>query len=303
VCDSSFSGWVFLDTIGTTGNVNFQWSNGRDEKDIVYLNPGTYTVVAVNGNGCVRTQSYVIESASPATPLLLSGDLVLCGGDSIQLATSEAPADYTYQWFKDENILAGATGQVITVTEPGHYSVQFYTNTGPCNSLHSATANVLLDNSVAPVVGVDGDSLFSNQPCGNCQWLLNGAPVDGATGQSYIAAESGTYSLEVVTENGCQRQSNAVSVIINDAVTPASVRSFALSPNPTDRSVTLQMELQKTERVTVMLQDKQMRQLLSQTLENQRITLPIDLKNLPAGTYYLHIQVGNEQFVRKVVKI
>ncbi len=304
VCDSSFSGWIFLDTIGITGNVSFQWSNGQTEKDIVYLNPGTYTVVATNGNGCSRTLSYEIGSASPATPILLSGDLVLCGGDSIQLSTSEAPADYTYQWRKNDEIITGAEGPSLTITEPGSYKVLFITNSGACNSLPSAVANVLLDESVAPVVAVDGDSLYSNLPCdGNCQWLLNGAPIDGATGDFYIAAESGSYSLEMVTGNGCQRQSNAVMVVINDAVTPASVRRFALSPNPTDRSVILQLELQKNERVTVTLQDKQMRQLFTQTVESQKIEMPIDLKNLPAGTYYVHIQVGNERFVRKVVKI
>ena len=96
--------------------------------------------------------------------------------------------------------------------------------------------------------------------------------------------------------------SGGISVLISDAVTPASVQAFSLSPNPTDRSIVLQMELKKTERVTVILQDRQMRQIFSQTMENQSVTMPIDLNNLPAGTYYLHIQVGNERFVRKVVK-
>lgn len=304
VCDSSFSGWVFLDTIGITGNVTYQWSNGRTEKDIVYLNPGTYTVTATNGNGCSRTLSFDIESASPPSPLLLSGELVLCGGDSIVLSTSEAPPDYTYQWTRNDEWLSGATGQSLTVTEPGSYSVFYFTNSGPCNSLHATPAEVLLDDSVAPVIAADADSLYSDQPCsGSCQWLLDGAPIEGATGAYHIATESGTYTLEVITANGCQRQSNAVSLTVVDVATPASVRSFMLSPNPTDRSVTLQMELQKTERVSIVLQDRQMRQLFSQNMENQRIQLPIDLKNLPAGTYYLHIQVGNERFVRKVVKI
>lgn len=303
VCDNSLSGWVFLDTVGTTGNVSFIWSNGQNEKDIVYLNPGTYTVIATNGNGCSRVQSYVIENASPPAPILLSGDLVLCGGDSIQLATSEAPLEYGYQWSNNQIAIQGATGQSLTVTEPGVYTVQHIATQAGCNSITSGVANVVMDVSVDPEIGLEGDSLYAITPCGNnCQWLFNNEPIPGATGPYFIAIESGAYVLETTTENGCLRQSNEQNVVISDAVTPASVRSFSLSPNPTDRLVVLQMELKKTERVTLTLQDKQMRQIFTQNFENQRINTPINLDNLPAGTYYLHIRVGNERFVRKVVK-
>jgi glucose/arabinose dehydrogenase len=304
VCDGSLSGWVFLDTVGTSGNVNFIWSNGQNEKDIVYLNPGNYSVVVTNGNGCSRTQSFVIENASPAAPILLSGDLVLCGGDSIQLATSDAPFEYGYQWSNNLIPIQDATGQNLTVTEPGIYTVQHITNLGGCNSLRSTEVNVIQDVSLEPEIGLEGDSLFALTPCdNNCQWLLNNEPIPGANGSYHIATQSGTYELEVTTSNGCQRQSGGVEVLITDVATPASVQTFSLSPNPADRSIVLYMELKKTERVTVILQDKQMRQIFSQTQDNQRVNMPIDLNHLPAGTYYLHIQVGNERFVRKVVKV
>lgn len=304
VCDGSLSGWVFLDTLGTTGNVTFAWSNGREEKDIIYLNPGTYTVVVTNGNGCSRTQSFEIENASPAPPILLAGDLVLCGGDSIELSTSPAPEGYGYQWVRNEFPFAADSTQSIIVSEPGTYTVQFETLDAGCNSLYAPVVNVTLDTSLVPQISVDGDSLYSSAACdNNCQWLFNGVAIDSATGSSHIAAESGTYTLEVITENGCQRQSNTIAVIINETVVPASVQAFSISPNPTDRSILLQMELKKSERVRIILQDRQMRQIFSQSMESQRITLPIDLNHLPAGAYYLHVQVGNERFVRKVVKI
>ncbi len=304
VCDGSLSGWVFLDTVGTTGNVSFIWSNGRDEKDIVYLNPGTYTVIASNGNGCSRVLSYVIENASPAPPVLLTGNLVLCGGDSLVLATAEAPADYSYQWSNALGPIAGATGQSLSVTEPGDYTVQYIASLAGCNSLASGIAEIEMDISLAPQINVDGDSLYSLAPCENvCQWLFNNEPIPGANEPYYIATESGTYMLEVTTANGCQRLSGSLAVTITDAAIPASVQAFSLSPNPTDRSIVLQMDLKKTERVNIMLQDKQMRQIFSLNFENQRINTPINLENLPAGTYYLRIQVGSERFVRKVVKV
>lgn len=304
VCDGSLSGWIFLDTIGTTGNVSFIWSNGGDGKDIVYLDPGTYTVVVSNGNGCTRVQSYEIESATPAPPLLLGGDLVLCANDMIELSTSEAPTDYAYQWTRDGEYIQDATSQTLTISAPGMYSVFFATTGGGCNSVNSGIANITLDQSIAPEISVEGDSLFSNTLCdNNCQWLLNNEAIPDANGPHYIAEASGTYSLEMTTVNGCILRSNSVAVMINDATPPASVQAFSLSPNPTDRSVVLQMELKTSERVTVLLQDKQMRQLFSQTLEGRNISLPIEVKNLPAGTYYLHIQVGNERFVRKLIKV
>lgn len=303
VCDGSLSGWVFLDTVGTTGTVTFAWSNGRDEKDIIYLNPGTYTVVATNGNGCSRTQSFEIENASPAPPILLGGDLVLCGGDSIQLFTSEAPEGYGYQWLYNDALLPDTT-QWVVATEPGTYTVLFEALDAGCNSLYAPVVNVVMDLSLAPQIGVLGDSLFSDASCTNgCQWLLDGVPVDSATGATLIATESGAYTLEVITENGCQRVSNSIDVVITGTTLPAAVRAFSISPNPTNRSILLQMDLQQSEQVQILLQDKQLRQVFSQSLENQSINLPIDLSHLPAGAYYLHVQVGKERFVRKVVKI
>ena len=304
VCDGSLSGWVFLDKLGTTGNVTFNWSNERTEKDIVYLNPGTYSVTATNGNGCSRTLSFEIENASPATPILISGDLVLCGGDSIELSTSGLPEGYHYQWLKDDFQLEGDTVQALTVTEPGVYSVQYVTFSGACNSLKATPVNVVADSTLIPEISVEADSLYSGADCTHgCQWLLDGAPIDGATESSYVATESGTYTLEIMTENGCQRQTNSLDVVITGTTLPTSVKAFSLSPNPTDRSVLLQMDLKKSEHVQVILQDKQMRQVYSQSLDNQRINLQIDLNHLPAGAYYLHVQVGSERFVRKVVKI
>lgn len=86
-----------------------------------------------------------------------------------------------------------------------------------------------------PQITTSGDTLFSAQPCGNCQWLLNGQPIPGATTGTYIAPSTGTYSLEIQSDMGCKYRSADVHITISEAPMPPSVKKFSLSPNPTPR--------------------------------------------------------------------
>lgn len=47
------------------------------------------------------------------------------------------------------------------------------------------------------------------------QWNLNGAPITGATGVSWVVTQSGDYTLEVQNSNGCSKLSSPVTVTID----------------------------------------------------------------------------------------
>lgn len=309
VCANSLSGFIFLKATGAADPVNYVWSNGISgpESSIIYLNPGVYSVAATDANGCVRRDTFLIEQKGPNAPLLAASDTVLCSGASIVLTASGLPVPNELNWFRngqlftttdtDENVVS------LTVNTPGEYQAVLMDTT--CSALFSPVRVITEETAIEPSVTVSGDTLFAGAPgtpCDGCQWLLDNEPIPGATESFYVATQSGIYELEITSPNGCKYQSSGVEVTVSVGDLPASVRHFSLSPNPASDEIMLKMELERTARFTISLSDAQQRQIFLQTHQNQRIALPIDLRALPAGTYFLKVQTDKGQFVRKVIR-
>ncbi len=302
VCEGSFSGAVFLDVTGGASPVTYLWSDGSTNKDIVYLNPGTYSVKVKDGNGCELRDTFEIASLSPppSTIQLNSTSPVLCSGDSATLVSSPAPAGYEYQWYNGNETVAGATTQQLMATEFGYYSVQLIS--GGCNSLRSDSILIDQEVSVEPSIGLHGDTLYAAAGWAAYQWLFNNQPIPGATDIAYIATQSGVYELETTSANGCKYQSSGINVVVSGTTLPASITQFSLAPNPASQQALLTLQLRRVENVIISLTDGQGRTMFSQTYQEQKIVLPIDLRKWPVGTYFLNVQTEGGTFVRQVVK-
>ncbi len=302
VCDSSFSGTVFLDVTGGLAPVTYTWSNGDTGKDIVYLNPGQYIVTVKDANACARRDTFVIASLSPPPPTIqvTTGSPVLCAGDSATLHATQAPAGSTYQWYNAGVLIPGASAQQLVVSQPGSYTAQLMDTL--CSSLFSNQISITSEISVEPTVGVIGDTLSTTFVAAAYQWLFNNQPIPGATGNVYVATQSGVYELEVTSANGCTYQSSGITIVISGTVLPANVAKFSLAPNPTADQAVLTMELKRGENTIISMTDGQGRTIFSQSHQEQKITLPIDMRALPAGTYFLQVQTEKGAFVRQLVK-
>ena len=303
VCDQSLSGTVFLNVTGGLAPVTFLWSNGFTDKDIVYLNPGTYSVLVKDGNGCEVRDTFEIASLSPPPPTIqLNGNSpLLCAGDSAILVSSPAPDGYGYQWFNSNSPIAGATTQQLMVNQYGHYSVQL---TNPeCNSSRSDSILIDQEVSIEPVIEVfDNAPLYTSVHWATYQWLFNSQPIPGATDSVYTATQSGVYGLVTTSINGCTYKAIEINVVVSSTTLPPSITKFNLAPNPTADQAVLTIELRRAEHSTISLTDGQGRTLFSQKHQEQKIALPIDLRNLPLGTYFLNVQTESGTFVRQVVK-
>ena len=304
ICTGTFNGIIEAQTSGGAAPVNYIWSNGQTGNLIVYLEAGFYSVTATDANGCARVDTFEMtnEFPDPPTPIVTAPAMAICEGDTMTLTASAAPNDYTYQWLADGTLITGATGQTLDIYSGGVYQVIFLSST-PCSST-SEEFTVATATLVPPPINVSGDTLtavtFNNY---TFQWYLDGQPIPGANEKTYIAEISGNYSLEVSDDNGCRSFTEEIYVEVSSVALPNSVRQFTLAPNPTHDVILLTLELAKTERVTISLSDAQQKQFFLQTIQNQKIAQPIDLRTLPAGTYYLTIQMESGRIVRKVVKV
>jgi hypothetical protein len=254
----------------------------------------------------VRRDTFVIQQQfGPGVPILAASDTVLCSGESVTLTATNLAVPNQLNWFRNDAVFTTTNSSEnvfsISVTEPGKYQVLAVDTF--CTELISREIIVTEETAIEPTVGVSGDTLFGGSPCNGCQWLFNNDPIPGATGSYYVATQSGIYELEVTSPNGCKYQSSGVQITISGvADLPASVRQFTLAPNPTTDEVLLTLELNKTENITLSMSDVQQRQVFMQTHQSQKIAVPIDLRALPAGAYFITVQVESGHFVRKVVK-
>lgn len=144
----------------------------------------------------------VTDNLAPAiTP---SGSTDLCFGESITL---DAPGGYTsYAWS------TGATSQSITVSSAGTYRVTV-TGAGGCSGDGEITVTVrpLLQPGISlfgPQEFCEGDSTRIEGPAGMASYEWS----TGETTPAIIIRETGTYSLKVTDDHGCEGVSTSIAI-------------------------------------------------------------------------------------------
>ena len=185
------------------GGTSYQWSNGSNTQDIaVFPNISTsYTVTAYNDFGCATVATAVV-TVNVLPSIIFSGSTSICQGQSTTISVT---GGNSYVWS------TGATGNSITVSEPGVYRVNA---TNSLNCVRTDSVNVVVwDN---PTVSVEGASLI-------CQGTAATLTASGAQSYVWSTGEGGTsimvmplestsYSVIGYDEHGC---ATTVSKMVN----------------------------------------------------------------------------------------
>lgn len=185
------------------------------------------------------------------------GDVFTCKGEPFTWAVEEC-AGCTYQWFKNDNILPGATNATYSTTKPAYYNVQV-TIPGGCFDVSEYSLLTTLLNPNANIYNPNGLNLCAPTPGTNIilkvgytatntyQWYKDGAPYagTGATEWRIFPTEPGDYYCSITAASGCNRITETRTVINScrmSAVTaPASVEVY---PNPASDMFTVAMNLE-----------------------------------------------------------
>ena len=168
--------------------------------------------------------------------------------------------------------LTATTYYRAQVFQPGYDAV--YANT--------VSAEVI---PTTPVVTASGDALHSTATEGN-QWYNLDGPIDGATGQDFLALEPGTYYVIVTTGDCVSAPSNSIELITVSAVDPKRSSWIKLYPNPATTSVYLSgPEIQDGSRVKLYtIEGKEIR---SEVLAPES---GVSVKNLLPGLYIMVLE-------------
>jgi glucose/arabinose dehydrogenase len=302
VCANNPGGLLEINAAGGASPVNYAWSNGEPGNIISYLYPGAYSVTTTDANGCVRLDTFEIEQIGPDVPTLTASDTILCAGQSVTLTASGLPSPNTLQWYRDGQVFTTTSSSdssfALAVTEPGEYEVLLVDTL--CNLL---SQQIFIDEEfvILPIVALFGDTVIASGSWASYQWLLDGEIIPGATGEFHVATESGFYQCQCTSSTGCV-YTDGIQVEISGTVLPPNMRRFSLAPNPTRDEMLLNLELEKDEIFSLSLTDAKSNRIFYQTHQKQQLTLPLDLRALPAGTYFLTVQTESGSFVKKVLK-
>lgn len=125
---------------------------------------------------------------------------------------NDSPLNYpslTFNWFKETSSTTSVfvtSGETLSVNQPGTYFVE--TNYGTCtsnsysnrvtvneaSSENAASINSSLGN---PYCSTEGPTTLSTVNGNSYQWFKDDTAISGATNQTYVTNESGTYSVNI----------------------------------------------------------------------------------------------------------
>lgn len=212
---------------------------------------GMYNVYIDYGPRCTgsgNTDSNIVDvtigGSGTGIAVTAPSKTALCSTDSETLTIDQTDASWSYQWFKNDVAILGATATSYTVDASaagfeGDYAIEI-SGTGICNERSSA---ITITNADVYTVDVENEinmvllptqsqtlsiSTTANTP--SYKWFRNGIEIAGETNSSITISQDGEYYAEVTQTGG----SCSVSSKNSDVTTVVSPASFEITINYTD---------------------------------------------------------------------
>lgn len=203
-----------------------------------FATKGKYSVAASNAGGTTihPDKVEVLVNDVPDITSNPSSATVAPGSSHTFGVQSRGQAPFTYQWYKNDQAIQGATGQFYSLTniqeaDEGNYHVVV------TNSVASATSTDavldVIDGITSVVASVTPADAYLGQEIRftvvhdgegeiTYQWRRNGNNISGATSATYVipgatAAADGSYTVAVTNEVGT-KVSNAVTLALQNPV-------------------------------------------------------------------------------------
>ncbi len=231
----------------TTSGITYTWFNGAVNTGVtgntyVATTSGVYScrasTVACSAGVFSNTKTVTVNPLPPTTVSALSST-TFCDGLSVVLQ-GPTGSGLSYQWQRAGLDISGATSSSYTATTSGNYRVRVANTSTGCFDFSSVTAVTVNPMPMKPVIaGAGGKTSFcssdnlvlSTTPTSGIsyQWRNLSGNIAGATGSSYTATNSNTYSL-TATLGSCSIESDPLVITENPrptaTISPAGSVSF-----------------------------------------------------------------------------
>lgn len=207
---------------------------------ILITSSGSYSYELTDSNKCSSksADTTVVLRNLPTLSLISSNGDSLCQKDSTTLIVNSNDT-VTYQWFKNNTLLASETNKELIVRDQASYKV-IVTSSYGCKQesenkqiIIHPLPNGVLSKSILNSYLCKGDSIkLSLASSGNYQhnWTRNYKNLDNNDSQLYVK-DSGDYMVILLDSNGCQSYTNTIALSVREkpnALLVATKTSFCI---------------------------------------------------------------------------
>jgi hypothetical protein len=228
-------------TTSYTG-ATYQWYKdsvliaGATSRFLTVTEAGHYSII-VSKNGCAAMSNLIdVTTGSNSTvtvPAVVissnTGDTYLCStGNTLTLSVDNAAtlfAGYSFKWYKDSVLIAGATTSSLVVNAGGHYMVLVYDNdcAGISNEITvtqgtgSVTVPIVASTTNNYTLCGAGSTILLEVTNANVytaptyQWFKDNTLISGATTTLLVVTEAGNYYM-AVADGSCSAQSQTAAI-------------------------------------------------------------------------------------------
>ncbi|MBC8173972.1 MAG: T9SS type A sorting domain-containing protein [Chitinophagales bacterium] len=298
-------------TLTAPAGYSYLWSTGETTQSIIASEAGTYSVTITSGFGCSSTCSIEVTTTPGPEAYITPGDTTICKGRKVILIAN-AGVGYTYQWYKNDVLIPGATNNYYKTQQPGVYTVEV-TSADGCSAISAgSTVTVILPPTLSLNTpdGLDlcpdGEVLLEivTEAGATFQWYFNGSPIPGATGNTYTATEVGEYTALVTNSAGCSTRCKGITVVNSCRLGNSAEGNSSLEiyPNPAEGMVKLSIVLDESARVILEFMNMEGQILHEEIMQDvHTFTKEFDLSSYPKGVYFLTITTDLQKITKKIV--
>ncbi|MBA3649172.1 MAG: T9SS type A sorting domain-containing protein [Chitinophagales bacterium] len=144
---------------------SYQWQNngsniaGATNNSLTVTKKGDYTLVVTNSCGAQNTSNSINVTVNklPKADVTPSGPITICPPQTVTLSVTTT-SGATYQWYKNNNPIAGATNPTLDVSKAGNYTVTVIKTSTGCSktSKKVVVSSACKDESVNPLTETIG---------------------------------------------------------------------------------------------------------------------------------------------------
>ncbi len=235
-------------------NAIYHWHNDTGivqsgNSPVLYVDASGHYSVEVVADGCSSISDIDTVNLGSTTidPALISTNTrTICGDTGVAVISLDNDTDYsnaTYQWYRNDTLIANATGKIYVATTGGSYRIKVME--GSCTT-YSDSINIIetsglihtpLTSLFPPdgiIVGSGGSVTINVSNTGdftNATYAWYKEDTKVGIGTSYVATETGVYYVLVTEDNGCSSISAGDTIRSTEARVPRPI--VHVSPSDT----------------------------------------------------------------------
>lgn len=184
----------------------------------------------------------------------------------------------------------------VQFTAPGIYTITDVVGNAICG-LDTLVRTIIAEAPPTPQITQNGTSLASTNGQ-SYQWLLNGQPIPGASGPTWVPLVPGTYTVAVTDNNGCTGTSAPFDVLSVGLEEGGRAGSLVTWPVPCSDLLNVATPAALGDQAALELFDAQGRLVLR--VRPHGGTTVLDLRDRPAGIHHLRLVDGHTQWTATI---